>query len=432
MMSKVALHFAAIGRYGTEDEHMDYWTPGNYGKGFVMNDGRVVTWNLDEHPSRQLESEFGNLGLGPEAMGPHHSDIATRIGLEAMPEGDYEELGFTAGGWHTPVYIKPDGTVLTLDHWPGADHGALNAFHQRGYKPHQEDTSWDFTSAWDPDDDEEPEFNEDEYLEQEGWLTPKPIEPLVNHVEHDKYYHGDHYDVNDDPDYDEGGELHDPNGPQHERPVIFDGQQFHVGVPNSYHWDLLEHPSMNDKFYNKFDRGSHGEPKPTDDLAMGRYNPATNGVVWVTKGKWRRDHFDDLAQRAFPGVYDESADMGFTDDDWHFGAIDWDAPEETEEEWEARLEAEMRADQQRRPTDDEIARRLSQGLVPGQQGKGLVLPDGNKVYWKTDGTFGWPHHDDVLRHMGIRSAEGVKSLHVEKDGHEWSPEDKIEGWEFNV
>lgn len=108
-------------RFAAQDLHG--WTPGRHGKGFVLTDGTPVTWNTDGHTFDEYV-----------AGGPHHTDVALKMGLGMYPEAGTDDAYWTDGehgsfgGWHTPIYIHPNGGVHQLDYWPNAETQGLDAF----------------------------------------------------------------------------------------------------------------------------------------------------------------------------------------------------------------------------------------------------------------------------------------------------------------
>jgi hypothetical protein len=121
-------------------QNMHGWQPNTYGKGFVLNDGTPVTWSLDYDPERDVPNY--------EMFGPHHVQVATDMGLGDFPEGEAYEAESSRGGWHTPVYIAPDGTVHQMDFWPGAEESGMNSFaNLPGLKLGQPE-AWHFGSAF--------------------------------------------------------------------------------------------------------------------------------------------------------------------------------------------------------------------------------------------------------------------------------------------
>lgn len=348
--------------FGKTASDLHNWEPGTFGKGFVMSDGTPVTWSLTE------PAEFGSKA---EARGPHHSDYAAAMGLNESPEG-YEEYTDDAGGWHTPVYIKPDGEVGEMGYWPSAEQHGMEVFHNLpGLKGPKDPNDWHFGSS-----DEDGEGYPD-------WQVVRS--PL--HADENRHPHPDH-----------GDRL----------PVIidYDTRKLHVGNLGDTHGEVHEEQGVG------FKRGDTIHGALWGDHTLEVYGPMAQGDAI------------DAAHAIHPTVKPKQVGWHMNPwpsedaDDWHFAALQdpYHDPEFMDDDWEDKFGDEMVADMHRKAPPAELERRLREGVLPGQQGKGVELPDGAKHFWKTDGSFGWPHHDDMLRHMRVFNRDGVKYLHVGEDG----------------
>lgn len=292
------------------------WQRGKWGKGLML-DGDAWFWGVDR------------------AGAPHHF----AYNRDTLQLGDryYDAI---------PLLIKPDGYVdiyafptdgdmsrveaqikLFGDDWPRyMKPGNIGNFYQENKieNPYALPApgDWLFSQASIADDvgidEDEDDFDEDQYLEDEGWLNPMQTldrsEPL-RHVDHPTPS-GEHYDTKPD-DY---GDVDEST---HERPVLFDGKRFYAGRVNAYHWDMMHHdPDLR----AQSDQGQYMKGNPLtalddkDKFAYGRWNEKNNAITWYHKGKWRRDHLNTLTDEVFGSPDDQSEDMGFKDDDWHFGA----------------------------------------------------------------------------------------------------------------
>ncbi len=134
---------------------------------------------------------------------------------------------------------------------------------------------WHFGASGTFDEDDE-EYDEDQYIEDEGWLDPHKTfdqkEPL-RYVKHE--IGDDHYEQ------DEGSESDSEfagRGEVHERPLLFDGKRFYAGHPNAYHWDMIQHdPDLK----KQFDTSRYMQGGPPDAL----HDPTT-----MAYGRWNQEH----------------------------------------------------------------------------------------------------------------------------------------------
>lgn len=114
---------------GINREHHT-WKPGTHGKGFMLADGTPVTWTLHEIATGDMQYN-----------GPHHNDVTSLMGLSEEPSEDDQD-----GDWHSPIYIKPDGTYDKLDYWPTASYQGMQGFEQVGLKQNTDD-DWTFAKT---------------------------------------------------------------------------------------------------------------------------------------------------------------------------------------------------------------------------------------------------------------------------------------------
>lgn len=371
------------------------WTPGNHGKGFLKADGTPVTWNLDD------DYEYDQ----KESAGPHHAEVAEEMGLSEDPIDNRDGEG---GNWHTPIYINPDGVYNKLGYWPEALHEDGGQFEKAGLK--SAGPGWHFGNS-NSKDEEEPDF--DDYLEQEGWLDPRKTfdhnEPL-RHVDHEML-RGDHYEVNDpDSPY-----YHPDDGEQteiHEKPILFDGKRFYAGKPNAFHWDMIEHdPELKEQFNQAQSMRTAPDQamKNPASLAYGRWNEEHNEITWYQKGKYRRDHLDQLSNQTFGHPYDTSEEMGHTtdeDDGWHFGKIGY-------------------ADDPNNSLTGPVIRneKLPHGFDNWREGPGKVslMNNGHLYAWSTpDGVMTRDtHHGDFYEALAHERGVDPRVVHKEFIGDGW-------------
>ena len=93
---------------------------------------------------------------------------------------------------------------------------------------------------------------------------------------------------------------------------------------------------------------------------------------------------------------------------WTFSKV---SEEVLDEEDEERF-----LDQLRDPlSDEEILELIDRGHEIGSEGKALGLPDETEVSWNTEDSA--PHHDDVLRALGIKDPSGVAYYYVDEMGN---------------
>ena len=192
------------------------WTPGNRGKGMILPDGRPATWNI-EHTEPATYA------------GPHHRQVAEYLGVGSYPQVSDEaaeedrqidiENGFepepVTPGWHTPIYINPDGTYGTLDRVWNSDRWHTDnghpAFDQLGLTRENENNGWTFGKV--------------------AWKWNHPWEVQIHE--------------------DATGSIEPDFVTEGSRPILYDNNNkiVHIGPMHRYHADLYRHlgvPSIPD------------------------------------------------------------------------------------------------------------------------------------------------------------------------------------------
>ena len=184
------------------------WTPGNRGKGMILPDGRPATWNIENTEPATY-------------AGPHHRQVAEYLGVGSYPQVSDEaaeedrqidiENGFepepVAPGWHTPIYINPDGTYGTLDRVWNSDRWHTDnghpAFDQLGLTREHEDNGWTFGKV--------------------AWKWNQPWEVQIHE--------------------DATGSVEPDFVTEGSRPILYDNNNkiVHIGPMHRYHADLYRH-----------------------------------------------------------------------------------------------------------------------------------------------------------------------------------------------
>jgi hypothetical protein len=109
------------------------------------------------------------------------------------------------------------------------------------------------------------------------------------------------------------------------------------------------------------------------------------------------------------------------EDEWHFGATLDDpypaTPDLNDTSWEDEFDQNLKDRMENPPPGLVIQDLVEAGHELGHEGKGLRLDDGTVLSWNVD-DYGSPHHQDVMRVLGLHPDE-VGMLHLDKQGNQW-------------